>query len=196
MKSPYEPDGARSLERSDVIELPGLAVRFGALLSDDEKHRFTLVREWDTDKPRLLWIGLNPARADFEESDTSSANVARYAYDHGFGRIDVGNLFSVRQVKPNLVQSGDTVRPETDVHLAGMIEAADEIVVGWGSGKVPGKEQRLARVLQLCAGRALQSFGPPLKYGQPRHPATRRGKLPILQRWPEPWASSSNGYET
>ncbi len=183
MKPPYEPEHARSTQRNDVRELPGRKVRFSALLSEDQKHRFTLARSWDESLSKLLWIGLNPARADFAESDRSSERVIAYARDHGFGRIDVGNLLSVRQPKPNLVPADDAVRPEADVHLQGMIEAADQIAVGWGSGLVPLKEQRIAQVLQMCSGRDLYSFGDPLKYGQPRHPATRRGALPTLSLW-------------
>lgn len=184
LKSPYEPAGARATVRDDVRELPGLSVRFSALLSDDLKHRFTLVREWDPGKGRLLWIGLNPARADYQESDTSSAAVMKFAQANGFGRVDVGNLLSVREVNPSKVLAADSIRdPDTDIHLRGMIGAADQIVVGWGTGQVPGKNQRIARLLQMCHGRDLYAFGDPLTYGQPRHPATRNGALPLAKRW-------------
>lgn len=60
----YEPSGTKWFERDGV--------RFGALLSGDGAHRFTLVREWNRARPRLLWIGLNPSTADAFTTDPLS----------------------------------------------------------------------------------------------------------------------------
>ena len=181
---PHDPSEAQSTDGISLPEVPGGLVRLAAVLSEDERHRFTLVRSWDPQLPRMLWIGLNPATADYREMDASSKAVTRFAAGNGYGRVDVGNLFSVRQVDPAKVRGRDLIRdPETDRHLQGMIDAADTIVVGWGTSLVPGKEQRVAQVIRMCAGRDLFCFGAPLKYGQPTHAAARRGHLKPLQLW-------------
>lgn len=152
-------------------------VRFGALLSADKRHRYTLTREWDASKPRLLWIGLNPANADFETADPSSERVVQRAKLDNFGRIDVGNLWSYRSTTPADLPISGAVGPDTDLHLAGMIAAADMIVVGWGSTLVKGKAVRVAQVLALLANRDLYTYGT-LTYGDPEHPKSRRFTVP------------------
>ncbi len=162
----YEPSGTKWFERDGV--------RFGALLSGDGAHRFTLVREWNRARPRLLWIGLNPSTADAFTTDPSSRRVVQRARMDGFGRVDVGNLWSYRITHPAELPCVRTSTDETDDHLIGMIEAADTIVAGWGSTPVSTRALRIAQVLRLLNRNDLFAYGTTATYGDPEHPLSRK----------------------
>jgi hypothetical protein len=157
-------------------------VRRRALLSADTTHRYTLSREWNPQLPGLLWIGLNPSTADAYGDDPSSRRVMQRARLDGFGRIDVGNLWSYRAAHPADLPAERAATAETDVHLAGLIGAADTIVVGWGATTVPSKALRVAQVAQLLTGRDLLVYGITAASGDPEHPMSRK----FVRGLPEP----------
>lgn len=41
----------------------------GAIFSDDRKYRYVLWRSWDNEKPRVMFIGLNPSTANESTDD-------------------------------------------------------------------------------------------------------------------------------
>ena len=137
-----------------------------ARISPDGKYRYSLVREWDRDKPKVLFIGLNPSTADEKTDDPTVCRCIDFAKRWGFGGILVGNLFAIRSADPNLIhQDADPVGPLNDECLIEMAREAKTVVAAWGNhGAYLGRSE------------AVRSLIPGMKClvknntGEPRHP--------------------------
>ncbi len=66
----------------------------GAIFSEDRKHRYVLIRIWDETKPMMMFIGLNPSKADEKDNDNTITKVEKIAKYNGFGGCYMTNLFS------------------------------------------------------------------------------------------------------
>lgn len=108
--------------------------RSGAVLSDDREYRYRLRRTWDTEKPTLAWIMLNPSTADETEDDPTIRRCLGFAESWGFGSLVVGNLFALRATDPDhLREHPAPVGPENDRHLREICDAAEQVVAAWGT---------------------------------------------------------------
>src|SRR5205809_2941149 len=82
-----EPKITAPVERMPIIQ-------GGAIFSKDHLHRYALWRLWDTQKPAIMFIGLNPSRADETYNDATIIRCKNFAEDFGFGRMHFLNLYS------------------------------------------------------------------------------------------------------
>lgn len=57
----------------------------GAMFSKCRKYRYVLWRIWDDDKPRVMFIGLNPSIAGAIIDDPTIRKVIGFAKRWGFG---------------------------------------------------------------------------------------------------------------
>ena len=56
-----------------------------AVISDCEKYRYQLIRQWDDNKNLALFIGLNPSIADDEIDDPTIRRCIGFAKRERFG---------------------------------------------------------------------------------------------------------------
>ena len=142
------------------------------------RYRWRLERAWDPAQPRLLFIGLNPSRADAERDDPTLRRLVGFARAWGFGALEVVNLFARCSASPALLRRcSDPIGGDNDRwlrHRIGQLRwrMADALWLGWGNGG--GWRQRDQQVLRLIAAE-LPSAVPLLVLGltaggQPRHP--------------------------
>ncbi len=137
-----------------------------ATLSEDRRYRYRLTREWDQEKPKVLFVGLNPSTADETEDDATIRRCIGFAKRWGFGAILVGNLFGIRSKSPATIYSAkDPVGPQNDEALLNMAQEATLIVAAWGNNG--GYRNRSTDVKKLfphmkCLGKN--------KTGEPKHP--------------------------
>lgn len=100
-----------------------------AVLSPDREYRYRLSRTWDSEKPTLGFIMLNPSTDDESEDDPTIRRCLGYAKDWGYGSILVGNLFGLRATDPSqLREHGNPVGPENDEHLQLICTEAEMVV--------------------------------------------------------------------
>ena len=71
-----------------------------AIVSACGKYRYRLSRMWDSKKPCVLFIMLNPSTADHEKDDNTIRRCISFAKSWGYGGLYVGNLFPYRATKP------------------------------------------------------------------------------------------------
>ncbi|MDD5475481.1 MAG: DUF1643 domain-containing protein [Syntrophales bacterium] len=155
----------------------------GAIFSDPYHHyRHALWRKWNSGKPYLLFVGLNPSTATEVTDDPTIRRVVRFARDNGYGGIYVGNLFSIVSSDPSvlidrsktaglLYEPGDTV-------LIQIRDKCAATLVGWGTfGEKCGK--RPADVLSLV-GKPVYCLGK-TKSGEPKHPLYLRADTPFIE---------------
>lgn len=137
-----------------------------ATLSEDRLYRYSLIRVWDAEKPKVLFIGLNPSSADETEDDATIRRCIGFAKRWGFGAILVGNLFAIRSKDPAvLYEAKDPIGPENDVHLAKMAQEASLIVAAWGNNG--GYRNRSEEVSALFTQMKCLGVN---KTGEPKHP--------------------------
>ncbi len=152
-------------------------------------YRWWLERRWDPQRPALLFIGLNPSRADGQRDDPTLRRLQGFARAWGFGGIEVLNLFAWISATPvALRRCADPVGAENDHWLDQRLRALSAeaaVWLGWGNGGVwRGRDQQvlalIGRVLPPVGGPPLLALGLTAS-GQPRHPLYAPGDAQPLR---------------
>ena len=149
-----------------------------AVFSACGHYRYWLERSWDQARPRLVFLGLNPSRADAERDDPTLRRLLGFARSWGYGALEVLNLFGRCSASPAVLRRcSDPIGDDNDRWLRQRIArlrcpAGDALWLGWGNGG--GWRQRDQQVLGVIAA-ALPPGVPLLALertasGQPRHP--------------------------
>ena len=133
-----------------------------AIISDCNKYRYELHREWDKDKGKVLFIMLNPSTACGVTDDLTTIRCMNFAKKWGYGGIMIGNIYAFRAKRPKDLKKwlNDPAIPldrgyrTNRVHVEEMAEQADIIVCAWG-GNHPGTPRWIndlgnLHILELC----------------------------------------------
>ncbi len=167
------------------------------------QYRWWLRRCWDSQAPVLLFIGLNPSRADGVRDDPTLRRLVGFARCWGYGALEVVNLFArISPAPAALKRVGDPVGESNDAWLQraqegaicstrpGACPVAPAIWLGWGNqGAWRGRDQQVLALLQTADTmrqcRPVWCLGLTAA-GQPRHPlyvaaATARQRLVLAQ---------------
>ena len=147
---------------------------FGASYSPCGLYRYSLWRAWaggpgSEDRGTILWIMLNPSRADeLGNNDPTIERCERRSVAWGFGRMEVVNLFALSSPYPKALRMAeDPVGPLNDAGIAEGAGRASMILCAWGAnGALRG---RSAAVRTLLADRPLHCLGT-TRAGEPVHP--------------------------
>lgn len=142
--------------------------RSRALYSPCGTYRYGLERLWrETPGPVLLWVMLNPAKADERRNDPTIERCQRRAQAMGFGGMRIANIFAFRAPTPAELRRAETpVGPENDALLLRWHAEAGMTLAGWGMhGAHMGRGPQIAA--QLIG--AVHVLGL-TRDGHPRHP--------------------------
>ena len=149
----------------------------GAIFSEDRKYRYALWRVWNSSRPILLQIGLNPSKANEIRSDPTITRGTVRANREGFGGFLMANLYSYVSTNPdNLLNHGNCIGEYTDYYLKQMIDLSEKQLCGWGSFKPV--QARASIVLNMikepyCLGVNAD--------GQPKHPLYIGYNIPMIR---------------
>ena len=180
--------------------IDALAEIGGATFSEDGRYRYTLGRRFDGGRymrPRtVFFIMLNPSTADQNVGDPSVRRCMKYAYDWGYDKMVVLNLFALRSTDPKeLYRADDPIGPENDAHIKFAIQGDKDhhvsfgqvyrlpprVICAWGNHGL--YQDRWQRVRDLIVGIGCEPYA--LKItgaGQPAHPLYLPANLE-----PQPW---------
>lgn len=144
----------------------------GALFSACGAYRFSLWRVWDTSKPYMMMLMLNPSTATHLQNDPTIERCERRAQEYQYGGLYVGNIFALRSTDPAaLYTADDPIGPANDAHILEMTEGAGIVLCGWGKhGAHMGRGAAVEKMLRE------RSAAPKLhvlrlnKDGTPQHP--------------------------
>ena len=135
-----------------------------AIISDCNKYRYELHREWDKDKKKVLFIMLNQSTACGVTNDLTTIRCINFAKKWGYGGIMIGNIYPFRAKRPKDLKkwlnegsdhafwkSGDDNRN----HVGDMAQQADMIVCAWGCNYKDGTPDWVEELgdlfyLELC----------------------------------------------
>jgi hypothetical protein len=161
-------------EAEATLDKPLTFVQSGATLSADEKYRYRLSRVWAPEKPRLLWVMLNPSTADAEKDDATIRKCLGFARRWGYGSIEVVNLFALRATEPRELRAKgiDPIGPENDHHIRAALAEAQQVVLAWGSDSfaVTRAFYVLRELLKDTQPRNIRCLDQSSKNGRPKHP--------------------------
>lgn len=106
-----------------------------ATISKDGFYRYKLYRRWaSTHLKPLLWIMLNPSKADDKIDDATIRRCIDFSTRWGYSNLWVGNLFPFRTSNPNELIPIDAFHTLTNTHyIMKMIKQSDRVVCAWGT---------------------------------------------------------------
>ena len=156
-----------------------------ASISADGCFRWWLTRRWRPGGRVLIFLGLNPSRADAERDDPTLRRLIGFAGDWGYDALVVVNLFARISASPSVLRrSSDPIGLDNDTALLRWCQLwahqeAWALWCGWGNGG--GRFDRAQQVMDLLQPVVQQRSvrfplapGPQAialtRSGQPRHP--------------------------
>lgn len=141
-----------------------------AEFSADRRYRYLLRRRVAESQKRVLFVMLNPSKADEERNDPTIRRCIGFARSWGFGILEVVNLFALMSTYPKaLLKADDPVGPDNDAAIRAALESTDTVVLAWGNHGLD-HENRAAEVTAMARKATRPScLGLTMK-GAPRHP--------------------------
>ena len=116
----------------------------------DGPYRYTLGHKW-ADGPTIMFLMMNPSRADSDQTDHTVAKCGRLAKAWGYGSLLVGNVCAYRSTDPDqMLFAKDPVGQLNYYWLNHMAKRAEKIVVAYGN--LPDEH------LQSCARLAVENL--------------------------------------
>jgi hypothetical protein len=151
---------------------PVPALDRAAVFSACGRYRWWLQRCWDPGRPPLLFVGLNPSRADGRRDDPTLRRLLGYARGWGFGSLEVLNLFALVAPSPALLRrAADPVGSGNDAWIRRRLRLRPEAAVwiGWGNqGRWRDRDRQVLALLARGGRRPLALAT--TAAGMPRHP--------------------------
>ena len=133
-----------------------------AEFSIDKKERYSLKREWDKSKNKILYIMLNPSFADDKDDDPTIRRLINFTKKFNSGGFLVGNIFTTITPNPKEIDRSKGISDKNFQELFELINKVDQIVYAWGNTV---EEPQLLKELVLSP----KCFGKNLN-GTPKHP--------------------------
>ena len=133
-----------------------------AEFSIDKKERYSLKREWDKSKNKILYIMLNPSKADDKKDDPTIRRLVNFTKKFNYGGFLVGNIFTTITPNPKEIDKSKGISGRNLEELLKLINTVDQIVYAWGNTT---EEPQLLKELVLSP----KCFGKNFN-GTPKHP--------------------------
>lgn len=145
----------------------------------DKTHRYAYALTWDSTKPHVLWVMLNPGTGETEGRRRNTfERCKKWSREQGYGGLVLGNVFSLRSKSAkDLLRLPYTDDDLNEIALSHLSRISTDIIVAWGNH---GAKSRLpASLRELLPG--ARCFGL-TQGGQPRHPLYVASSTPLV-----PW---------
>lgn len=147
----------------------------GAAISSCGKYRWTLYRTWSHEKPKVMFICLNPSTANADIEDATTRRLRTFAHGWGFGGYILVNLFAFRATDPEqLKHVEDPIGRDNDVFIKDLSPLCSEIVFAWGTnGSYKGRDKQV--IARFPNAKCIDLS----KDGHPKHPLYLKGDLKL-----------------
>lgn len=153
-----------------------------AVISECGKYRYLLRRAWDHDKPRALFVMLNPSTADASVDDATIRSCIRLCKAMDYGALEVVNLFAWRATDPDeLWKVPEPVGVKTAETAREALARCRTAICAWGAHPFVDRNAisrrfyveaiEAAHVRAYCLGRT--------KSGAPKHPLYIKTGTPL-----------------
>jgi hypothetical protein len=164
-----------------------------AVISDCGLYRYLLKRVWDASLPGLVFIMLNPSKADAKIDDPTILACIAIARAQGCGGIVVVNLFAYRATSPaDMKAAADPVGPKCNKYIVCALKTKPKMVIAaWGAdGWYRNRCVDVRAFVTIRYSTSLHCLGT-TKDGSPKHPLAR-GKHRIPPTFePQVWREAA-----
>lgn len=156
----------------------------GATISVCTRYLYSLYRIWDDEKPKVLFVMLNPSTADSTKDDATIRRCIDYAKKWGYGGLYVTNLFAYRATDPKDLLKVDNPFGDKNIYYTKQIsDIVDKVICAWGNSDIltkllKGFEPK--ELLSFCSSKL--HFIELSQNGTPKHPLYLKSVL-IPQKW-------------
>ena len=133
-----------------------------AEFSIDKKERYSLKREWDKSKNKMLYIMLNPSLADDKNDDPTIRRLINFTKKFNYGGFLVGNIFTTITPNPKEIDKSKGMSDKNFEKLLNLINKVDKIVYAWGNSVEEPQHLKELILSPKCFGKNLN--------GTPKHP--------------------------
>ena len=159
-----------------------------AEFSDDRTYRYLLGRRISNSSRRLLFIMLNPSRADKTDDDPTIKKCSEIAKNSGFGIFEVVNLYAFRAPKQTCLWKQKRPKgKDNDKYVRKSLKKADRVILAWGSsiGQSKKRKKRAGKIMKMVtkATRKRPYHLGLNQNGEPKHPKQRVAYDPTPKRW-------------
>lgn len=149
--------------------------RDALILGGQKKFRVWLTREWDTTKPSIAFVMLNPRTTDENRDDPTIGRCINFAEEWGFGELIVVNLFDFCTTDPKeLVERIERLKRirlvEYEEDVDRLLASSDRIIAAWGVVP-PLLQKQIGRMMSRLLGHHDRIYALGItKDGHPKHP--------------------------
>jgi len=99
-------------------------------------YRYSLELTWDTSRPAMMALMMNPSAAGHEGSDRTVNRTIGFARTWGYGTLWIANSAAYRATfQETLDTVDDPIGPDTETALRNMAAASSFILAAYGSPK-------------------------------------------------------------
>ena len=133
-----------------------------AKFSRDKKERYSLKREWDKSKKKILYIMFNPSLADDKKDDPTIRRLISFTKKFNYGGFLVGNIFTRVTPNPKKIDKSTGISDKNLEELFKLINKVDQIVYAWGNNIEEPKTIKELVSKPKCFGKNFN--------GTPKHP--------------------------
>ena len=155
-------------------------IESGAMFSHDRRYRYRLTRRIGDGEQAVMFLMLNPSKADEVRNDNTITKCVRFAEKWGFDVMHVVNLSPLMATSPAELLAGlpepVEVRQRNMEVIEDTVAKSSRIVLAYGNhadnlAKAEGARGRVSRLTRLLrdSGHGLHCLGVTAK-GHPRHP--------------------------
>ena len=162
------------------IEVANLKLK--SIFSDDSQHRYQMSKIWDKNLPQANIITIAPSECHNVVNDLTTNIITNNLHMLDFGGYTMTNLISKIGVDIKKIKNTkDLWNNETDKHILSCAEAADKIIVAWGSfahtrKQFADREKQVLELLKPFQDKVYQiTDGADRNFLQPLTPAVRNG---------------------
>ncbi len=143
-----------------------------AIISQEKMYRYELSRQWDSEKPYVMFVMLNPSTADGLKDDPTIRRCINFAKSWDYGGIWVGNLYAYRATNPKELKNvANSYGPDNDMHLISMANQSAIVICAWGHN-----EGTPSSILRIFSKSRLYYIDKSVN-GTPKHPLYLKGDL-------------------
>jgi hypothetical protein len=135
-----------------------------AIFSPCGQYRYVLWRKW-SDRPKVMFVGLNPSTANATSDDPTIRRVKRFAQDWGYGGVYMLNLFAIVSPYPRILKTHPDPLGANNEWLIEYARKSEAICFAWGNFKeASARAKEVASMFPngICLGVN--------KNGTPKHP--------------------------
>ncbi len=139
--------------------------------SECNLYRYSLCETWDSLKPSIMWLLMNPSVAGIDHSDPTLIKTGKYSRRWGYGSQFITNVHAYRITDSKLlIKAIDPIGPENDDIIINIAKNSNLVMLAYGKPPKPLQARASSVVSMLRAEGVKLAYLRLAKDKTPYHP--------------------------